>query len=469
MIDTKLVVMAGGNGSRLWPLSRSKFPKQFINLTSQSSMLKETIQRVPGKYSNSPYIICNDETRFLVAEEINDIKINNPNIILEPVGRNTAAAIALAAIDILKKGKDSIIIALSADQIIEDQSAFHEALNKALVVAEKDKLVTFGIVPTNPETGYGYIKQGNKLTIGYEVEKFVEKPNYTDAKKYLETGNYLWNSGIFAFKASVYLSELKKFNPKIFNICEKAIQQSTEDLDFIRLSKEIFQQCPDLSIDYAVMENTLESVVIPLKAGWSDVGSWSSLFEISNKDEFNNVLLGDLVTFDTKNSYIRGQERLIATVGIEDLVIVDTKDALLITHKDRTQDVKKIVNELKNMGRLECDIHKEVYRPWGKYVSIDEGKRYQVKRISVKPGAKLSVQMHHHRAEHWIVVSGTAKVVVGSKEVILSENQSTYIPIGEIHSLENPGKIPLELIEVQSGAYLGEDDIIRFEDKYGRI
>ena len=464
----QLVIMAGGSGSRLWPVSRSNFPKQFINLMSSNSMLQDTLMRAPSETKTSPYVICNESTRFLVAEELQKINVQNPNIILEPEGKNTAPAIALAAFDALKKGHDPVLVVLASDHVIKDEKAFHEALNAAEHAALNDKLVTFGIVPTHPETGYGYIKKGQQSSEGFEVTEFVEKPNVETAEVYFASSDYLWNSGMFAFKASVYLTELKKFNHDIYKICEKAINNKTEDLDFIRIPKDIFKNCPDDSIDYAVMEKTSDSVVIQLDAGWSDIGSWSSLYEVSEKDDSNNVLVGDVIAHDTVNCYIRSEERLVSTLGINNLVIVDTKNALLVAHKNSTQDVKKIVNKLKEQERTEHSFHREVYRPWGKYDSIDSGERYQVKRITVKPGAKLSVQMHHHRAEHWIVVSGTAKVTLGDKEIMLSENQSTYIPIGEIHALENPGKIPLELIEVQSGSYLGEDDIVRFQDRYGR-
>lgn len=464
----QLVIMAGGTGSRLWPVSRSNFPKQFINLMSSNSLLQDTLTRVPNVSNNPPYVICSESTRFLVAEELKTINVKKPNIILEPLGRNTAPAIALAAFDALKKGHDPVMIVLASDHVIKDEKSFRKAINDAEEDAQNDKLVTFGIVPTHPETGYGYIKKGQQLSNGFKVSEFIEKPDLETAEDYIVSGDYLWNSGMFAFKASVYLAELNKFNPDIFKICKEAVNNKIEDMDFIRITREIFAKCPDESIDYAVMEKTSDSVVIPLDAGWSDVGSWSSLYEISEKDASDNVIIGDVITQETFNSYIRGEERLIATLGVKDLVIVDTKDALMVAHKDSTQDVKKLVNQLKTQERSEYEFHREVYRPWGKYDLIDSGERYQVKRITVKSGAKLSVQMHHHRAEHWIVVSGTAKVTIGEKVVILSENQSTYIPVGEIHALENPGKIPLELIEVQSGSYLGEDDIVRFEDRYGR-
>jgi mannose-1-phosphate guanylyltransferase len=466
----KLVVMAGGEGSRLWPVSRSSFPKQFIDLVSGNSMLQDTILRVDESCREEPYIICNDSTRFLVAEELQNINVFNANIILEPVGRNTAPAIALAAAHAMKDD-DPVMLVLSADHVILDKSKFHIAVEIALQQALDGNLVTFGIVPSHPETGYGYIKKskGCDSDKAFSVSAFVEKPNLEKAKDYISSGDYLWNSGMFMFRASRYLEELKKFEPKIHSICIEAVKQASEDLDFIRISEEIFQDCPNISIDYAVMEKTGAGVVVPLDAGWSDVGSWSSLYEVSVKDKNNNVITGDSICIDTKNTLIRGDERLIATIGVDDLVIVDTKDALLVAKKDQSQEVKEVTNKLKKKGRSEYFSHREVYRPWGKYDSIDQGERYQVKLITVKPGQKLSLQMHHHRAEHWIVVSGTAKVTLGKDEIMLSENQSTYIPLGVTHALENPGKIPLELIEVQSGSYLGEDDIVRFEDKYGRI
>jgi mannose-1-phosphate guanylyltransferase len=466
----KLVVIAGGEGSRLWPVSRSSFPKQFISLVSGSSMLQDTIMRVDENFRQEPYIVCNDSTRFLVAEELQKINSLNSNIILEPMGRNTAPAIALAAAHAMKDD-DPVLLVLSADHVILDESKFRESIKIAQKQALEGKLVTFGVVPSHPETGYGYIKKAKTCDSGraFNVANFVEKPDLETAKKYISSGHYLWNSGMFMFKASRYLEELKKFEPEIYRICIEAVMQSTEDLDFIRISEEIFKDCPNISIDNAVMEKTDVAVVVPLNAGWSDVGSWSSLYDVSVKDKDSNVIGGDSICIDTKNTLIRGEERLITTIGVEGLVIVDTKDALLVAKKDQSQKVKQITNELKERSRLEYFSHREVYRPWGKYDSIDQGERYQVKLITVKPGQKLSLQMHHHRAEHWIVVSGTAKVTLGQDEIMLSENESTYIPLGVIHALENPGKIPLELIEVQSGSYLGEDDIVRFEDKYGRI
>ena len=465
----QLVVMAGGTGSRLWPISRSNFPKQFINLVTEHSMLQDTLLRVDGLKTDAPYIICNESTRFLVADELQNINVMESNIILEPVGRNTAPAIALAAFNAIAKGQDPILLVLAADHVIKDKDEFIRVVSSAESAANQGKLVTFGIVPNAPETGYGYIKTGQQQADYFNIDAFVEKPDLNTATSYLASGDYLWNSGMFMFKASTYLNELKLNSPDIYASCEIALQQATTDLDFIRISKELFEQCPDDSIDYAVMEKTDNAVVIPLDAQWSDVGSWTSLSAISDKDEYNNVHQGDVISVDTQNTYVYSPDRLTATIGLEDLIIIDSKDALLVAHKNNSQDVKKVVKQLEQENRSEYSTHREVHRPWGKYDSIDNGERYQVKRITVKPGAKLSVQMHHHRAEHWIVVSGTAKVTNGDNTFILSENESTYIPIGVVHALENPGKLPLELIEVQSGAYLGEDDIVRFEDNYGRV
>lgn len=459
------IVMAGGSGSRLWPLSRSKQPKQFLSLTSEKTMLQETITRLSELDTDSAVTICNEENRFFVAEQLRAIgKLGS--IILEPVGRNTAPAIALAA---FQASADDVLLVLAADHVILDQQKFTASVNAALPLAQKGKLVTFGIVPTQAHTGYGYIKRGANIDAGFVVDQFVEKPNAETAKAYLDSGDYYWNSGMFLFKAGRYLDELKAFRPDIYNACEQAMKDTEADLDFVRIDKDAFAACPDESIDYAVMEKTADAVVVPMDAGWNDIGSWSSLWDVSEKDANGNAVVADAITLDTTNSYIRGEDRLVATIGVDDLVIVDTKDALMVVAKDRVQDVKKVVQALKDEGRSEFEFHREVYRPWGKYDSIDNGERYQVKRITVKPGAKLSVQMHHHRAEHWIVVSGTAKVTKGEETFLLAENQSTYIPIGVVHALENPGKVALELIEVQSGSYLGEDDIVRFEDLYGRV
>ncbi|MFT5297271.1 MAG: mannose-1-phosphate guanylyltransferase [Colwellia sp.] len=462
------VIMAGGSGSRLWPLSRSLYPKQFLALNGNETMLQQTLQRLSGLTLERPVVICNEEHRFIVAEQLREIN-QSGSIILEPVGRNTAPAIALASKTVMAS-KDSLILILAADHVIENESAFVDAVEKAIPLAQAGKLVTFGIVPTEAHTGYGYIKRGESVNEhGFEVDAFVEKPNAEIANEYFKGKEHYWNSGMFLMKASRYLEELNQFRPDIYTACESALANTSKDEDFIRIDKGAFEKCPDESIDYAVMEKTSDAVVVPLDAGWSDIGSWSALWDVNSKDSNGNAVVGDSIMHDTTNCLIQGSERLITTVGIDNLVIVDTKDALLVASKDKVQDVKKIVEQLKAEGRSEFKNHREVYRPWGKYDSIDKGTRYQVKRITVKPGEKLSIQMHHHRAEHWIVVSGTAKVTNGDKKFLVTENESTYIPIGVIHALENPGKLPLEMIEVQSGTYLGEDDIVRFEDRYGRV
>jgi len=462
------VIMAGGSGSRLWPLSRSLYPKQFLNLNGHGTMLQQTLQRLSGLLVETPVIICNEEHRFIVAEQLRELN-QTASILLEPVGRNTAPAIALAS-KIVMETKDSLILILAADHVIKNKAAFVDAVEKAISLAETGKLVTFGIVPTEAHTGYGYIKRGEAVDDnGYQVNAFVEKPNAVIAKKYLEGKEHYWNSGMFLMKASRYLEELNQFRPDIYQACKCALANTSKDEDFIRLDKDAFEKCPDESVDYAVMEKTADAVVVPLNAGWSDIGSWSALWDVNDKDADGNTVIGDSIIHETTNSLIQGVDRLITTVGVDNLVIVDTKDALLIACKDKVQDVKKIVEQLKVKGRDEYKNHREVYRPWGKYDSIDNGKRYQVKRITVKPGEKLSLQMHHHRAEHWIVVSGTAKVTNGDKTFLVTENESTYIPIGVVHSLENPGQLPLEMIEVQSGSYLGEDGIVRFDDRYGRV
>lgn len=459
------VVMAGGSGSRLWPLSRAAHPKQFLTLHGENTMLQATFKRLGKLNISSSVTICNEEHRFFVAEQLREIdKLGS--IILEPTGRNTAPAIALAAIAIKKE--DPLMLVLAADHVIQDQTSFENSVKKAIPLAEAGKLVTFGIVPSEPNTGYGYIKKGKTEGSGFLVDKFVEKPSSEIAKDYLASGDYLWNSGMFLIKASRYLEELEKFRPDIFNACDSSMKNVASDLDFLRMDKSIFESCPSDSIDYAVMEKTEDAVVVPMDAGWSDIGSWSSLWEIEDKDKNNNVVIGDVILHKTKNTYVRTDEKLVATIGVNDLIITDTKDAILIANKNSVQDVKEIVNQLKAEGRSEWKLHREVYRPWGMYDSIDHGDRYQVKRITVKPGEKLSVQMHHHRAEHWIVVSGRAKVTNGGKTFFLSENESTYIPVGVVHALENAENFPLEIIEVQSGKYLGEDDIVRFEDRYGR-
>lgn len=460
------IIMAGGSGTRLWPLSRSLYPKQFLPLTSDSSMLQETVRRLLGLKTSLPVVICNEEHRFIVAEQLrNDSTLGK--IILEPEGRNTAPAIAIAA-HLASQGEDPTLLVLAADHVIADSESFITAVKSALPLAESGKLVTFGIVPISAHTGYGYIKRGVEQGTGFSVEQFVEKPNVAVAGEYLASNEYYWNSGMFLFKASRYLDELRKHRADIADACEAATENVASDLDFIRIDEEAFRACPDESIDYAVMEQTEDAVVIPLDAGWNDIGSWSAMWDVANKDNDGNASAGDVLHHNSKNCFVHSDGRFVATVGLEDIVVVDTKDALLVAAKDSVQDVKAVVSELKKAGRSEFKTHREVFRPWGKYDSVDFGSRYQVKRITVNPKAKLSVQMHHHRAEHWVVVSGTAKVTNGDETFLVSENESTYIPIGMIHALENPGKMPLELIEVQSGSYLGEDDIVRFEDNYGR-
>jgi len=467
------VILAGGSGSRLWPMSRQLNPKQFLKLTDDKlSMLQLTIARLEGIRAADPVLICNEEHRFLAAEQMRQSGHDNTRIILEPCGRNTAPAIALAALQLTKTADDTenpLMLILAADHLIQDISAFQAGIAQATPLAQQGTLVTFGIVPGHAETGYGYIQRGPALAdAGFRVNRFVEKPDLQTAEEYLASGDYLWNSGMFMFGARTFIEELQKHRPDILAICQAAMDGASEDLHFIRVNENVFADCPEDSIDYAVMEKTDNAAVVSLDAGWSDIGSWSALWAVSAKDDNGNSFNGDVIAESTENTLVRADSRLVSTVGVKDLVIVETKDALLVAHKDKVQDVKKIVETIRNDGRHEHMNHREVYRPWGVYDSIDNGTRYQVKRITVKPGARLSVQMHHHRAEHWIVVSGTAKVTNGEESYLVTENQSTYIPIGQLHSLENPGVIDLELIEVQSGSYLGEDDIVRFDDKYGR-
>lgn len=459
------VIMAGGSGTRLWPLSRAAHPKQFLRLHGEDTMLQATVKRLSGLDIQSSITICNEEHRFFVAEQLREIdKLGS--IILEPVGRNTAPAIALAALTVKD---DPLLLVLAADHVIQDEAAFNAAVVRAIPLAETGKLVTFGIVPSEPDTGYGYIKRGNDLGEGFTVDEFVEKPSLEVAQGYISSGEYYWNSGMFLFRASSYIEELNKFRPDILEQCKASVMDVKADLDFLRINKETFESCPAESIDYAVMEKTSQAVVVSMDAGWSDIGSWSSLWDISEKDGDGNSTHGDVILHNTHNSYVKTDERLVAAIGVNDLVIVSTKDALMVAHKDSVQDVKIITANLKARSRREWELNHEVFRPWGKYDSIDSGDRYQVKRITVKPGAKLSVQMHHHRSEHWVVVSGTARVTNGESTFLLAENESTYIQAGIVHALENPGKVDLELIEVQTGLYLGEDDIVRFEDIYGRV
>jgi len=459
------VVMAGGSGTRLWPLSRAAHPKQFLRLHGEDTMLQATVKRLSGLDIQASITICNEEHRFFVAEQLREIDKLGP-IILEPVGRNTAPAIALAA---LTAKDDPLLLVLAADHVIKDEIAFSAAVIRAIPHAEAGKLVTFGIVPSDPHTGYGYIKRGKDLGQGFEVDGFVEKPTPDIAQDYLSSGDYYWNSGMFLFRASSYLEELKKFRPDILEQCKASVLEIKADLDFLRIDKETFGLCPSESVDYAVMEKTSHAVVVPMDAGWSDIGSWSSLWDISEKDGDGNSTHGDVILHNTYNSFVKTDGKLVATLGVNDLVIVSTKDVLMVAHKDSVQDVKIITAKLKADSRSEWDLNREVFRPWGKYDAIDSGQRYQVKRITVKPGAKLSLQMHHHRSEHWVVVCGTAKVTNGDNTFLLAENESTYIQAGVVHALENPGRVDLELIEVQSGSYLGEDDIVRFEDRYGRV
>lgn len=462
------VVMAGGTGSRLWPMSRESYPKQFLSFVGEKTLFQETLGRLEGLGVAYPVIICNEDHRFLAAEQLRQIGLLDHNIILEPVGRNTAPAIALAAYTALASDKDALLLVLAADHAIENAEAFQAAVKLAVPRAEAGELVTFGVVPTHAETGYGYIRRGVRNGDMFRVMQFVEKPNSETARNYVNSGEYYWNSGMFLFRADRYLEELETYRKDIYDTCVAAMQRTQIDLDFIRVNVDIFETCPSESVDYAIMEKTSRAVVVPMDAGWNDVGSWSALWELGVKDGNGNVCNGNVIHHDTEDTYVMAESSIVATVGVRDLVIVQTKDAVLVADKHSAQDVKNVFADLKAQGKEEYKLHREVFRPWGKYDTIDNGHRYQVKRITVKPGERLSVQMHHHRSEHWIIVSGTAKVTIDNKSVLAAENQSVYIPLGSVHTLENPGEIPLELIEVQSGSYLGEDDIVRFEDRYGR-
>lgn len=463
------IILAGGSGTRLWPLSRELFPKQFHALTGNLTMLQETIARLKGLECADPLVICNEEHRFIAAEQLRQVGEEGATLLLEPVARNTAPAIALAALHAVRAGDDPLLLVLAADHLVRHADRFRESVGKAVALAEEGRLVVFGVTPDRPETGYGYIRRGAALgENGFVVDRFEEKPDRARAENYLAEGGYYWNSGMFLFRASVFLAELKRFRPEILSACEEAIAAATEDMDFVRVDAERFAACPAESIDYAVMEKTDAAAMVPLDAGWSDIGSWSALLDAGETDDAGNALAGDVVALDSTGMLVRADSRLVAVVGVADLVVVETKDAVLVAHRDRVQEVKEVVDRIRKLGRGEHVNHREVYRPWGHYDSVDSGERHLVKRITVKPGAKLSVQMHHHRAEHWIVVRGTAKVQKGDETIMLGENQSTYIALGEIHALENPGKTPLEIIEVQSGSYLSEDDIVRFEDRYGR-
>lgn len=467
------VILSGGSGTRLWPLSRKSYPKQFLSFSgSGKSMLQDTILRLKGLAGlDQPYIVCNQEHRFLIAEQLRDIDCHTSEIILEPIGRNTAPAVAVAALKAAEVDSDTILLVLSADHAIKNVAAFHDAINKANLLAKDDYLVAFGINPDKPETGYGYILRNQQLGEFegcYGIERFVEKPSLEVARQYLESGEYYWNSGMFMFKASRYLDELEKYAPEILLKAKESLQKSKSDSDFLRLDEVAFKACPSDSIDYAVMEKTDAASVVHLEADWSDVGAWPALWELLEKDKNGNIVEGDVLLHETHDAYVHSDHKLVSVVGLSDVIVIETPDAILVASKDQAQDVKEIVTKLKVNDRKEATVHRKVYRPWGHYDSIDEGHRYQVKRIVVEPDQKLSTQQHHHRAEHWIIVKGTAKVTINDKAFLLTENQSTYIPVGDIHSLENPGKLPLEMIEVQSGSYLGEDDIVRFDDVYGR-
>ena len=465
------VILSGGSGTRLWPLSRAALPKQLLPLAGERTMLQETVQRLSGIAGiGAPLVVCNNDHRFLIAEQMREIGVEPLGIFLEPVGRNTAPAAAVAALTLLKRDPAAVMLLLPADHLIDDVPAFHAAVAEGTKAVAAGCLVTFGIVPDSPHTGYGYIQRGAAMagTAANQVARFVEKPNAATARSFLASGDYFWNSGMFLFSARQFLDELEKFRPDIPAACRRALEGGEHDLDFCRLDKAAFAGCPSDSIDYAVMERTAHAAVVPASMGWNDIGAWSALWDVGGKDEHGNVVRGDVYMDGVEDSYVRAESRMVAAIGVSDLLVVETADAILVADKSRAQDVKKVVDYLKAQGRSEHEFHTRVFRPWGWYEGIDMGDRFQVKRIMVKPGQKLSLQMHHHRAEHWVVVSGTARVTRGDQVELLTEDQSTYIPLGTTHRLENPGKVPLHLIEVQSGSYLGEDDIVRFEDDYKR-
>ena len=469
------VILAGGSGTRLWPLSRQSYPKQFLHLVDEKyTMLQLTLKRLEdlSQKTLAPIIVCNEDHRFIVAEQLRQINIEQVSIILEPCAKNTAPAITLAALQAqeLYPEQNITLLILSADHYIADIATFQNSILLAEQQAQLEKLVIFGIKPTEPHIGYGYIQLGEQIINKkiYKLDKFVEKPDIHTAKHYISSKNYLWNSGMFMFQTNIFLQELKKYQFEIYQSCLSAWQYQTKDLDFIRIGLQKFQKCPENSIDYAIMEYTTNGVVVCLDVGWNDLGSWSSLWQSNQKNEQQNVVFGDVLTEQSQGNYIYSSSRLVTVLGVENLIVVETQDAVLVAHQDKSQEIKSIVAQLKQQQRAELIQHKEMVRPWGKYDCIDIGERYQVKRITVNPKAKLSLQLHHHRAEHWVVVKGTAKVINGEKQYYVTENESTFIPLGTMHSLENPGCIPLELIEIQSGSYLSEDDIVRFKDQYGR-
>ena len=482
-IKLQPVILSGGAGTRLWPYSRAAFPKQFLPLAGETTLLQETVNRVDQFDGNDeielgvPLVVCNDSHRFLVAEQLRHMGYDDSKILLEPVGRNTAPAMTLAALLVNEQAEDPVLAVMPSDHLVQNEAGFKTALVEAALLAQEGYLVTFGIVPSSPETGFGYIRKGSDLSgTASTVSAFVEKPDETKAREYVDSGQYLWNSGIFIVRASIWLKEIERFRPDIFEACTDALKTESHDGDFVRIDEKVFSQCPSDSIDYAVMEkitggseSSSKAAVIPLDVGWSDLGSWPALREVLDQDEAGNVVRGDVFVKDAKNTLVLSQRRFVAAIGVEDLVVIETPDAVLVAHRDAAQDVKAITDHLSKADRLEHVFHSKVHRPWGNYEAIDEGARYQVKRLTVKPGERLSSQLHHHRAEHWVVVSGTAKVTCGEETFLLTENQSTYISVGTVHRLENPGTIPLEIIEVQSGSYLGEDDIVRFEDIYNRV
>ncbi|MDA0717691.1 MAG: mannose-1-phosphate guanylyltransferase/mannose-6-phosphate isomerase [Cyanobacteria bacterium] len=468
------VILCGGTGTRLWPLSRASYPKQYWPLagTGEDTLLQQTQQRLKGLPGlGAPLLICNEDHRFIVAEQLRQIGVEPQAILLEPIGRNTAPAVAVAALQAMAQGQDPLLLVLAADHVIRDAATFRATVVAGMAGAEAGQLVTFGIVPTAPETGYGYIEAAQSLLGANEpvpIARFVEKPDRATAEQFLATGRFTWNSGMFLFKASAILAELERLAPEVVSACRSSLEHDSADLDFLRLEREAFASCPSVALDVAVMERTDRGAVLPLEAGWSDVGSWSALWETADQDSDGNVLRGRVISEGSSNCYLRSEHRLVVGLGVEDLVVVETDDVVLVAHRDRAQEVKAIVGLLEREGAPESKAHRKIYRPWGSYDGVTEGERWQVKRIVVNPGASLSLQMHHHRAEHWIVVQGSALVEKDGRQEMVSENQSTYIPLGCRHRLSNPGKIPVEMIEVQSGPYLGEDDIVRFEDRYGR-